>query len=223
AAEHTIAMMFALARQIPMADRSTQAGKWEKSRFLGVELFGKTLGVIGCGNIGAIVAGRALGLEMKVIAYDPFLSPERARGIGVEKVELNELLARADFITLHTPLNDATRNLIDAAAIARMKRGVRIINCARGGLVAEADLAAAAAALHHARGTARELCRTIDRDRYPRRRDRVRRRSRTGESKAADRDGLGGAVVAAAGRGQSCQCSAALHKARHSRCRNAAL
>src|SRR5205807_2408999 len=110
---------------------------------LGVELFGKTLGVIGCGNIGAIVAGRALGLEMKVIAYDPFLSPERARGIGVEKVELNELLTRADFITLHTPLNDATRNLIDAAAIARMKRGVRIINCARGGLVVEADLAAA--------------------------------------------------------------------------------
>src|SRR5947199_2039778 len=143
AAEHTIGMMFALARQIRMADRSTQAGKWEKSRFLGVELFGKTLGIIGCGNIGAIVAGRALGLEMKVIAYDPFLSPERARGIGVEKVELNELLARADFITLHTPLNDATRNLIDAAAIARMKRGVRIINCARGGLVAEADLAAA--------------------------------------------------------------------------------
>jgi D-3-phosphoglycerate dehydrogenase / 2-oxoglutarate reductase len=143
AAEHTIAMMFALARKIPMADRSTQAGKWEKSRFLGVELFGKTLGVIGCGNIGAIVAARALALEMKVIAYDPFLSPERARGIGVEKIELNELLARADFITLHTPLNDATRNLIDAAAIVRMKRGVRIINCARGGLVVEADLAAA--------------------------------------------------------------------------------
>src|SRR5437016_5838228 len=143
AAEHTIAMMFALARQIPMADRSTQAGKWEKSRFLGVELFGKTLGVIGCGNIGAIVAGRALGLEMKVIAHEPFLSPERARGIGVEKVELNERFARRDFITLHTPLNDATRNLIDAAAIARMKRGVRIINCARGGLIVEEDLAAA--------------------------------------------------------------------------------
>src|SRR5436309_4005699 len=143
AAEHTIAMMFALARQIPMADRSTQAGKWEKSRFLGVELFGKTLGIIGCGNIGAIVAGRALGLEMKVVAYDPFLSQERARSIGVEKVELDELLARADFITLHTPLNEATRHLIDARAIAKMKRGVRIINCARGGLVVEADLAAA--------------------------------------------------------------------------------
>jgi D-3-phosphoglycerate dehydrogenase len=143
AAEHTIAMMFALARQIPAADRSTQAGRWEKSRFMGVELFGKTLGIIGCGNIGAIVAGRALGLEMKVVAYDPFLSPERARGIGVEKVELDELLGRADFITLHTPLNEATRNLIDARAIAKMKRGVRIINCARGGLVVEADLAAA--------------------------------------------------------------------------------
>jgi D-3-phosphoglycerate dehydrogenase / 2-oxoglutarate reductase len=143
AAEHTIAMMFALARQIPAADRSTQAGKWEKSRFMGVELFGKTLGVIGCGNIGAIVAGRALGLEMKVIAYDPFLSAERARGIGVEQVDLDELFARADFITLHTPLNDATRNLIDKNALARMKRGVRIINCARGGLIVEHDLAAA--------------------------------------------------------------------------------
>src|SRR6266481_4359667 len=143
AAEHAIAMMFALARQIPAADRSTQAGKWEKSRFIGVELAGKTLGIVGCGNIGSIVADRALGLEMKVVACDPFLSPERARDIGVEKVELDELFARADFITLHTPLNDATRDLIDARALARMKRGVRIINCARGGLVVEADLAAA--------------------------------------------------------------------------------
>src|SRR6266852_6319039 len=143
AAEHTIATMFALARQIPAADRSTQAGKWEKSRFMGVELFGKTLGIIGCGNIGAIVAGRALGLEMKVIAYDPFLSPERAVELGVERVSLDELFGRADFITLHTPLNDATRNLIDKDALARMKRGVRIINCARGGLIVEADLAAA--------------------------------------------------------------------------------
>ena len=143
AAEHTIAMMFALARQIPAADRSTQAGKWEKSRFMGVELFGKTLGVIGCGNIGAIVARRALGLEMKVIAYDPFLSSERAVELGVERLTLEELFARADFITLHTPLTDATRNIIDRHALARMKRGVRIINCARGGLVVEADLAAA--------------------------------------------------------------------------------
>ena len=143
AAEHTIAMMFALARQIPAADRSTQAGKWEKSRFMGVELSGKTLGIIGCGNIGAIVADRAQGLKMRVVAYDPFLSPERAVELGVERVSLDELLGRADFITLHTPLTDATRNIIDAAAIAKMKRGVRIINCARGGLVVEEDLAAA--------------------------------------------------------------------------------
>jgi D-3-phosphoglycerate dehydrogenase len=142
-AEHAIAMMFALARQIPAADRSTQAGKWEKSRFMGVELAAKTLGVIGCGNIGAIVADRAIGLKMKVVAYDPFLSPERAVTLGVEKVELETLFARADFITLHTPLTDATRNIIDAAAIAKMKTGVRIINCARGGLIVEADLQAA--------------------------------------------------------------------------------
>src|SRR5437762_1818318 len=143
AAEHTIAMMFALARQIPAADRSTQAGKWQKSRFMGVELSGKTLGIIGLGNIGAIVADRAQGLKMRVIAYDPFLSPERAVELGVERAALDELFARADFITLHTPLNDATRNLIDKDALARMKRGVRIINCARGGLIVEADLAAA--------------------------------------------------------------------------------
>jgi D-3-phosphoglycerate dehydrogenase / 2-oxoglutarate reductase len=142
-AEHAIALMFALAREIPAADQSTQAGKWEKSRFLGVELFGKTLGVIGCGNIGSIVANRALGLKMKVIAYDPYLSPERAVELGAEKVELDELFARADFITLHTPLTDATRNVIDAKAIAKMRKGVRIINCARGGLIQEPDLKAA--------------------------------------------------------------------------------
>src|SRR5712692_10077837 len=133
-AEHAIALMFALARQLPAADRSTQAGKWDKARFMGVELTGKTLGVIGCGNIGSIVADRAVGLKMKVIAYDPFLSAERAVTLGVEKVELDALFAKADFITLHTPLTDATRNIIDAAAIAKMKPGVRIINCARGGL-----------------------------------------------------------------------------------------
>ncbi len=143
AAEHAIALLFALCRQIPAADRSTQTGKWEKSRFMGVELTGKTLGLIGCGNVGSSVAERALGLRMKVVAYDPFLSPERALDLGVDKVSLDELFARADFVTLHTPLTDATRNLIDAAAIARMKRGVRLINCARGGLVVEADLAAA--------------------------------------------------------------------------------
>ncbi len=143
AAEHTVAMLFALCRQIPAADRSTQTGKWEKSRFMGVELTGKTLGLIGCGNVGSSVAERALGLRMKVAAYDPFLSAERAIDLGVEKVTLDELFARADFVTLHTPLTEATRNLIDAAALAKMKRGVRLVNCARGGLVVEADLAAA--------------------------------------------------------------------------------
>ncbi|HKX08695.1 MAG TPA: phosphoglycerate dehydrogenase [Stellaceae bacterium] len=142
-AEHAIALMFALAREVPAADQSTQAGKWEKSRFMGVELFGKTLGVVGCGNVGSIVADRALGLKMKVVAYDPYLSPERAVGIGVEKVELDALFRRADFITLHTPLTDATRDIIDSKAIGKMKRGVRIINCARGGLIREADLKAA--------------------------------------------------------------------------------
>jgi D-3-phosphoglycerate dehydrogenase len=147
-AEHAIAMMFALARDIPQANASTHAGKWEKNRFMGVELTAKTLGVIGCGNIGAIVADRALGLKMKVVAYDPFLSQERAMQIGVDKVELDELLARADFITLHTPLTDATRNIIDAKAIAKTRKGVRIINCARGGLVVEEDLKAAIEAGH---------------------------------------------------------------------------
>ena len=139
-AEHAITLMLALAREIPQADASTQAGKWEKNRFMGVEITGKTLGVIGCGNIGSIVADRALGLRMKVIAFDPFLSPERAKDIGVEKVDLEDLFKRADFITLHTPLTDKTRNIIDASALAKMKKGVRIINCARGGLVDEQAL-----------------------------------------------------------------------------------
>ncbi len=142
-AEHAITLMLALAREIPQADASTQAGKWEKNRFMGVEITGKTLGVIGCGNIGAIVADRALGLKMKVVAFDPFLSPERARDIGVEKVELDDLLKRADFITLHTPLTDKTRNILDATAINKTKKGVRIVNCARGGLVDEVALRAA--------------------------------------------------------------------------------
>ncbi len=136
-AEHAISMMMALARQIPEANASTHAGKWEKNRFMGVELYNKTLGVIGCGNIGSIVADRGLGLKMKVIAFDPFLSPERAIEIGVEKVELDEIFRRADFITLHTPLTDKTRNIVDAKALAKCKKGVRIINCARGGLVVE--------------------------------------------------------------------------------------
>jgi len=143
AAEHAIAMMFALARQIPAADRSTQAGKWEKSRFMGVELSGKTLGVIGCGNIGAIVADRAQGLKMRVIGYDPFLSEERAIDLGIERVSLDELLARADFVTLHTPMTEATRGMLDAKALAKLKPGARLINCARGGLIVEEDLAAA--------------------------------------------------------------------------------
>ena len=142
-AEHAIALMFALARQLPEADASTQAGKWEKNRFMGVELTGKTLGLIGAGNIGSIVASRALGLRMKVVAFDPFLTPERAIELGVEKVELDELLRRADFITLHTPLTDQTRNILSAANIAKTKKGVRIINCARGGLIDEAALKAA--------------------------------------------------------------------------------
>jgi D-3-phosphoglycerate dehydrogenase len=143
AAEHAIAMMFALARQIPAADRSTQAGKWEKSRFMGVELSGKTLGIIGCGNIGAIVADRAHGLKMRVIGYDPFLSEERAIDLGIERVTLDELLARADFVTLHTPMTEATRGMLDAKALAKLKPGARLINCARGGLIVEEDLAAA--------------------------------------------------------------------------------
>ena len=147
-AEHTIAMMMALARQLPEADRSTQAGKWEKSKFMGVEVTAKTLGVIGCGNIGSIVADRAQGLKMKVIAYDPFLTPERALDLGVEKVELPELFRRADFITLHTPMTEKTRNIINAESIATMKKGVRIINCARGGLIVEAALAEAIKAGH---------------------------------------------------------------------------
>jgi D-3-phosphoglycerate dehydrogenase len=141
-AEHAIAMMFALARQLPAADASTQAGKWEKNRFMGVELYAKTLGLIGAGNIGGIVADRALGLKMKVVAYDPFLSPERAIEMGVEKVELEDLLARADVITLHTPLTDKTRNILSAENLAKTKKGVLIVNCARGGLVDEVALRA---------------------------------------------------------------------------------
>jgi len=142
-AEHAITLMLALAREIPAADQSTQAGKWEKNRFMGVEITGKTLGVIGAGNIGSIVIDRALGLRMRVIAYDPFLTPERALELGVEKVELEDLFKRADFITLHTPLTDKTRNIVDAKALAMTKKGVRIINCARGGLVDEVALRAA--------------------------------------------------------------------------------
>ncbi len=139
-AEHAIALIFALARQLPEADASTQAGKWEKNRFMGVEVTGKTLGLIGAGNIGSIVASRALGLRMKVVAFDPFLTPERAVEMGVEKADLDTLLAKADFITLHTPLTDQTRNILSAENLAKTKKGVRIVNCARGGLIDEKAL-----------------------------------------------------------------------------------
>ena len=139
-AEHAIAMMFALARKIPQANQSTHDGKWEKSKFMGAELFGKTLGVIGCGNIGSIVADRAIGVKMRVSAYDPFLTDQRAVEIGVKKVELDELLAKADVISLHTPLTDQTRNILSRENLAKTKKGVLIVNCARGGLVDEAAL-----------------------------------------------------------------------------------
>ena len=139
-AEHAIAMMFALARQIPEANTQTQEGLWPKNGFMGVEVSGKTLGLIGAGNIGSIVADRALGLKMKVVAYDPFLSAERAVELGIEKADLDTLLAKADFITLHTPLTEQTRNILSRDNIAKAKKGVRIINCARGGLIDDAAL-----------------------------------------------------------------------------------
>src|SRR6204780_2212119 len=142
-AEHASTLMLASPGQIPEADASTRAGKWEKNKFLGVEIFSKTLGIIGCGNVGSIVADRAIGLKMKVIAYDPFLSAERALDLGVEKVELEELWRRADFITLHTPLTDRTRNIINPDTLKLAKKGVRLINCARGELIDEAALVAA--------------------------------------------------------------------------------
>jgi D-3-phosphoglycerate dehydrogenase len=142
-AEHAIAMMFALARQLPEASASTKAGKWEKNRFLGVELTGKTLGLIGAGNIGSIVADRANGLRMKVVAYDPFLSEARAVEIGVEKVSLDDLVARADIVTLHVPLTSETRNILSRERLFALRKGARVINCARGGLLDEAALAEA--------------------------------------------------------------------------------
>ena len=127
-AEHAIALLMALARKIPQADRSTQEGNWDKSRFMGVEIAGKTLGLIGCGNVGSIVAERAQALKMRVLVYDPYMTNERAEDLGVERIELDSLLGRANFVSLHTPLNDATRDMIDAKALAKMQRGVRIIN-----------------------------------------------------------------------------------------------
>ena len=139
-AEHTISLMMSLARRIGDANSSTHQGKWEKSKFMGVELYNKTLGMIGCGNIGGIVVDRAQGLKMKVIAYDPYLSAEKAEAMNVEKVELDEMLSRADFITLHTPLTEQTKHILGKEALAKTKKGVRIVNCARGGLIDETAL-----------------------------------------------------------------------------------
>lgn len=139
-AEHAISMMCALTRQIPQATMSLKEGKWEKSKFMGSELYQKNLGLIGCGNIGKIVADRALGLRMKVLAFDPFLTDEMAKSLGLIKVELDELFEKADYITLHVPKNDKTANLVNKDAFAKMKKGVYLINCARGGIVNEADL-----------------------------------------------------------------------------------
>ncbi|PIU19005.1 MAG: hypothetical protein COT18_09345 [Elusimicrobia bacterium CG08_land_8_20_14_0_20_59_10] len=141
--EHAIAMMMALARHIPQANASTHAGKWEKKKFEGVEITGKTLGVVGCGNIGAVVADRARGLKMNVIVFDPVMNAERARELGVKMVTLDELYAKADFITFHVTINPNTKGMLNKDAIARMKKGVRIINCARGAIMVEADLKAA--------------------------------------------------------------------------------
>jgi len=139
-AEHAIALMFALARNIPQATLSMKEGKWEKKKFMGVELFNKTLGILGLGNIGSQVARRAHAFEMNVIGYDPFLSDEKARELGVEKVSIDELFRRSDFITIHTPLTPETKNLVNSESIQTMKDGVYIINCARGGIVNEGDL-----------------------------------------------------------------------------------
>src|SRR5688572_21636369 len=140
-AEHTLSLLLAMARNIPQAMAVLRGGKWERNKFTGVEVFNKTLGIIGIGNIGAIVADRAQGLKMKVIAYDPFLTPDAAARLGVELVPLDDLYARADFISVHTPLTAETRGLVGAEAMAKMRKGVRIVNCARGGIIDEAALA----------------------------------------------------------------------------------
>jgi D-3-phosphoglycerate dehydrogenase len=140
AAEHTVAMMLAISRKIPQATASMRAGKWEKKEFMGVELYNKTLGVIGIGVIGTIVVDRARALKMKVIAYDPYISKEAAEKKGVDLVSFDELLSRSDFITVHTPLTDETRNLINQDTMGKMKKGVILINCARGGIINEKDL-----------------------------------------------------------------------------------
>jgi D-3-phosphoglycerate dehydrogenase / 2-oxoglutarate reductase len=139
-AEHTIGMIFACARMIPQAYASMKAGKWEKKKFEGVELYDKTLGIIGLGAIGGVVAGRCAALGMKVLAYDPFISGEKAKSLGIELADLPTIYKRSDFITVHTPKTKETANLINKDTIAQMKNSVRIINCARGGIVVEQDL-----------------------------------------------------------------------------------
>ncbi len=140
AAEHAISLIMSLARQVPSASQTTKSGVWEKTKFMGTEITGKTLGVIGTGNIGAVVVDRALGLRMKVVAYDPILTSEKAKAMGVEKVELEQLLQTADVITLHVPLLPGTKHILNDAAFAKMKKGVLLVNAARGGLVDEAAL-----------------------------------------------------------------------------------
>lgn len=140
--EHAVAMMLALARMIPQANASTHAGKWEKKKFEGVEITGKTLGVVGCGNIGSVVADRAKGLRMNVLVFDPMMTPARAKELGVTVVPLDELYAKSDFITYHVTINPATKGMINKDTIAKMKKGVRLINCARGGIMVEEDIKA---------------------------------------------------------------------------------
>ncbi len=140
AAEHTLALMFSLARHVPQATQSMREGRWEKKSFMGTELYHQTLGIIGLGKIGTIVADRALAMKMDVIGYDPYILPEAAAILGVELVSLDELFARSDFITLHTPLTNNTSNIVNEATLSKAKPGVRIINCARGGLIDEEAL-----------------------------------------------------------------------------------
>lgn len=140
ATEHTMAMMLALARNLPQAYSSMKAGKWERGKFMGVELRGKTLGIIGLGRIGTGVAKRAAASDMKIMGYDPFISAERAQKLGIELAELDEIYRAADFITMHLPLTPETKGLINKTAFAKMKKGVRLVNCARGGIIHEADL-----------------------------------------------------------------------------------
>ncbi len=139
-AEHAVSMMLSLARKIPQATASMRRGEWNKGKFQGTELLNKTLGILGVGNIGSIVADRAIGLKMNVLAYDPYLNEESAQRIGVELVSLDELYGRSDFISIHAPLTNDTRNIVNSDAFSKMKKGVMIINCARGGIVNEADL-----------------------------------------------------------------------------------